>query len=155
LLLHTNSLKIVFLLLIITLPVYAHGANISWEMKDDSVHIEAMFDNGTPMGSAQVTVFSASAPTVVYTSGITDENGQFTFLPDKEMSLNWDVQARKAGHGDIIHFTLGNEDRSASVQAGFTTLQIILMSVSIVWGFIGTALFFASKKKETGNSAHP
>ena len=116
-------------------------------MHSDSVFVTATFDDGTPMNAAQVTVFSGAAPLVPYTSGIADENGEFAFLPDAELSLNWDVQARKAGHGDMIHFSLTEKTEVINAQRGFTTLQIILMSVSIVWGFIGTALFFATKRK--------
>ena len=57
---------------------------------------------------------------------IADENGEFAFLPDAELSLNWDVQARKAGHGDMIHFSLTEKTEVINAQRGFTTLQIIL-----------------------------
>ncbi len=144
---HSNTLIKILLFLITTFPVYGHGANLYWEMHGDSVFVTATFDDGTPMNAAQVTVFSGAAPLVPYTSGIADENGEFAFLPDAELSLNWDVQARKAGHGDMIHFSLTEKTEVINAQRGFTTLQIILMSVSIVWGFIGTALFFATKRK--------
>ncbi len=146
-LLHTNTLRRIFLLLIITLPAYGHGANIFWEMQGDSIFVTATFDDGTPMDGAQVTVFSGAAPAVPYTSGIADENGKFAFLPDAELSLIWDVQARKAGHGDMIHFSLTEASEVTDAQIGFTTLQIIIMSASVVWGFIGTALFFSTKRK--------
>ncbi|MEA3266298.1 MAG: carboxypeptidase regulatory-like domain-containing protein [Candidatus Fermentibacteria bacterium] len=139
-------------LLLTAFPVLGHGARVIWEIQGDSVHISAAFDDGLPMDQAQVTVFSGAAPSVPYTSGLTDGNGEFTFLPDVELSLAWDVQVRKAGHGDIVHFSLDGSTDTVSDQGAFTTLQIILMSVCVVWGFIGTALFFASKRK--GQNAH-
>ena len=148
-LLHTNTLKSILLLLTIAVPVYGHGAHLYWEMNGDSVKVTAAFDDGQPMDGAQVTVFSEAAPTVAYTSGIADENGEFTFLPDAQISQNWDVQARKAGHGDIIHFSLTEDDDDELITGkNFTVLQIVIMSASVVWGFIGTALFFASKRKK-------
>ena len=144
---HCNSLIRILLFLVIAFPVYGHGANLYWEMQGDSVFVTATFDDGTPMDAAQVTVFSGAAPTVPYTSGIADENGRFAFVPNPDLSLTWDVQARKAGHGDMIHFSLTEESEVTDAQKGFTTLQVTIMSVSVVWGFIGTALFFYTKRK--------
>lgn len=153
--LHNNPVKGLLLcasLLLAALPVLGHGARVIWEVQGDSVHISAAFDDGTPMNEAQVTVFSAAEPSLPYTSGLTDENGKFSFLPDLEQSLAWDVQVRKAGHGDIVHFSLDGSTDTRIDQGAFTTLQIILMSMCVVWGFVGTALFFASKRK--GQNAH-
>lgn len=154
--LYSNPVKGLLLcasLLLTALPVLAHGARVIWEVQGDSVHISASFDDGTPMNDAQVTVFSAAAPSVPFTTGITDEYGVFVFLPDLESSYDWDVQVRKAGHGDIVHFSLDGSTDTRIDQGAFTTLQIILMSMCVVWGFVGTALFFTSKRK--GQNAHP
>ena len=134
-------------LLMLTAPVFGHGARVVWEMQDDSVHISASFDDGQPLARAQVTVFSGAAPSVPYIVGMTDENGEFSFLPDKEKSLNWDVQVRSAGHGDIVNLSLTEESTVKNEQGKFTTLQIVLMSACVVWGFIGTAFFFASRRR--------
>ncbi len=135
-------------LLILTAPVFGHGARVIWELQGDSVHISASFDDGQPMDRAQVTVFSGAAPSVPYIVGMTDENGEFSFLPDREESLNWDVQVRKAGHGDMAHLSLTEEPEAATEQGTFSTLQIVLMSACVVWGFAGTAFFFASRRKK-------
>ncbi len=153
--LHSDPVKGLLLsasVLFASFPVLGHGARVVWEVQGDSVHISAAFDDGLPMDGAQVTVFSAAEPSAPYISGMTDENGEFAFLPDIEQSLSWDVQVRKAGHGDMVHFSLAEESEDFIEQRGLTTLQIILMSACVVWGFIGTALFFASKRK--GQNAH-
>ncbi len=147
---HGNPVKTLLIsaaLLMLTAPVFGHGARVIWEMQGDSVHISASFDDGQPMDRAQVTVFSGAAPSMPYIVGMTDENGGFSFLPDREESLNWDVQVRKAGHGDIVHFSLAEETTAENEQGMFTTLQILLMSACVIWGFIGTAFFFASRRK--------
>ena len=131
----------------LTAPVFGHGARVIWEIQGDSIHISALFDDGQPLKSAQVTVFSGAAPSMPYIVGMTDENGEFTFLPDREESLNWDVQVRSAGHGDIVHLSLAEESTVENEQGMFTTLQIVLMSGCVVWGFVGTAFFFASRRK--------
>ena len=129
------------------LPAFGHGARVIWEMKEDSVVVSAAFDDGLPIDGAQVTVFSGAAPSEPYIVGLTDENGVFVFFPDIEESLNWDVQVRKAGHGDIVHFSLMDDFPAAEGQGQLSALQIVLMSVCVVWGFTGTALFFAAKRR--------
>lgn len=148
---HGNSVKFLLsstVLLTLTAPLFGHGARVVWELQDDSVHISASFDDGQPLSRAQVTVFSGAAPSVPYIVGMTDENGEFSFLPDKQESLNWDVQVRSAGHGDMVHLSLSEEPAADKEQGTFTTLQIVLMSVCVVWGFAGTAFFFASRRKK-------
>lgn len=131
-----------------TFSAMGHGARVVWELQEDSISIAAMFDDGMPMESAQVTVFSGASPSEPYITGMTDENGNFAFLPCKEESHLWDVQVRKAGHGDMIHISLDSSAGTVDTHTGYTVFQIILMSVCVVWGFVGTALFFASKKKD-------
>ena len=148
---YSNSVKSILfpaLLFVFAVPVYGHGAWVTWEMQDDSVHISATFDDGQPWDRAQVTVFSGAAPSIPYIVGMTDENGEFSFLPDIDESLNWDVQVRSAGHGDIVHISLTDDSTADNEQSGLTTFQIMLMSVCVVWGFIGTAFFFAAKRKK-------
>ncbi len=148
---HDNTVKgflFTAVLFLITAPLFGHGARVTWEVLSDSVYISASFDDGQPMNGAQVTVFSEAAPSVPYLIGMTDDSGEFSFMPDKEESLNWDVQVRKAGHGDIVHISLAEDSATDTEQCGLSTLQIVLMSVCIVWGFIGTAFFFASKREK-------
>jgi len=135
-------------LLLLTVPLFGHGARAIWELQGDSVHISASYDDGQPLSRAQITVFSGAAPSVPYMVGMTDENGEFSFLPDREESLDWDVQVRSAGHGDMVHLSLTEEPEAASEQGTFSTLQVVLMSACVVWGFVGTAFFFASRRKK-------
>jgi len=128
-----------------------HGSEILWEIRGDRIFLQATFDDGSPMDSAQVTVYSRSAPAEPWLSSFTDGNGTFSFEPDRELSQGWDVQVRKAGHGDIVYITL-EEDAEAVHGVGLSTAQKILMSVCVVWGFTGTAFYFASRGK--GRHAH-
>lgn len=59
--------------------------------------------------------------------------------------------------GDSVVFETGKspiESNTNVVQAatgvqpgGFTTAQIAIMSLSVIWGFVGTALYFAGRRK--------
>jgi len=144
-----NGLKLSAVVILISSAVFGHGAFVTWELHGDSVRVSASFDDGQPMDEAQVSVFSGSDPTVPNLVGVTAENGYFSFLPDSEESLQWDVQVRKAGHGDIVHISLSEDSQEAIQRGRYSVFQIVLMSACVVWGFIGTAFFFRSRRKDT------
>ena len=118
----------------------AHGTTISYSM-GLIVEVQATFDSGEPMAAAQVNVFAPDDPENPWLTGVTDDEGRFVFKPDPAIPGDWDVQVRQAGHGDIIQIPIEEGARAAGT-TGFTPVQIALMSASIIWGFIGTALFF-------------
>jgi nickel transport protein len=128
------------------LPVQAHGADIQYEIFGQEIRITAVYDSGEPMAGAQVTVYAPDEPSVPWLSGICDEQGRFTFTPDAAIPGSWAVQVRQAGHGDMVHIPVGDNTTASDGGGGFTTLQIIIMSACVIWGFVGTALFFARKK---------
>jgi nickel transport protein len=142
------GIALILVLLIGASSAGAHGARVIWEIREDSVLVSAAFDDGMPMDSAQVTVFSGAAPSEPWLTGFTDDRGEFAFLPDRSESSDWDVQVRKAGHGDIVHLSLQSDAVHAGGGGGFSALQTVLMSACVVWGFIGTAFFFASRRKK-------
>lgn len=119
----------------------AHGAKISYTI-DLAINLVAEFDSGEPMANAQVTVYGPADPAAPWLTGETDDAGRFTFVPDPAQVGTWDVQVRTAGHGDIVHIPLG-EGAALSGSTGYTTPQIVLMAASVIWGFVGTALFFS------------
>jgi len=124
----------------------AHGVNLEYT-SDVTIEIIARYDSGTPMSGAQVAVYTPEDPTTPWLTGVCDEEGRFTFVPDTSIPGTWDVQVRLAGHGGIIHIPVGGSDVGASGVGGFTHLQIGLMSACVVWGTIGTALYFSRRRK--------
>ena len=121
----------------------AHGARIEYTV-NMTVEIAAAYDTGEPMAGGQITVYAPDDPTIPWLTGVCDEEGRFTFTPDASKPGVWDVQVRQAGHGDMVHIPIG-EGGAVSGGSGFTPMQIVLMSASVVWGFVGTALFFSRK----------
>jgi len=124
----------------------AHGAKISCETKK-AIEITATYDSGEPLSGGQVTIYAPDDPSTPWRKAKCDENGKYIFLPDPSKPGTWDIQVRQAGHGDMIHIPVG-EDMTvgASGSTGYTPLQIILMGACVVWGFIGTALFFSVRR---------
>jgi len=137
----------IFTLIIVSsiLPIYAHGAYIEYEA-DSSYTIEAKYDNGEPMSEAQVTIYAPDNPTVPYTTGICDENGKYVFLPDNSIKGSWLIQVRKAGHGASVHIEVGHSNSDYG-NTGYTVLQKIIMTLCVIWGSIGTALYFKRGKR--------
>jgi nickel transport protein len=127
----------------LTATAFAHGAQITYQLKT-TVEIEATYDSGEPMAEGQVTVYAPDDPATPWLTGVCDEEGRFAFTPDPSIPGTWDVQVRQAGHGDMVHIPIGEEGAAAS-GTGFTPLQIVLMAGSVVWGAVGTALFFSRR----------
>lgn len=142
-----TSLIIIVCLVILPGVALAHGLDIKYQTKN-TIEITAVFDTGTPAGGGQVNVYAPGNPSTPWTKGICDENGRFTFAPDPAKPGTWDVQVRLAGHGGMIHIPVGEDgvQGAQSGGSGFTTVQIVIMSASVAWGLIGTALFFSRRK---------
>jgi len=125
---------------------FSHGAWIEWSVDGAEVAIRAAYDDGTPMTGASVTVYAVSNPTEPWLVGETDSRGSFSFTPDESVSTSWDLSVRKAGHGDMVRIDLTGQGTVRGSTA-LSTGQIILMTVCVVWGLIGTGLYFAAVKK--------
>lgn len=140
-------------------PVLAHGAAIA-HRKTSAIEIRATYDSGEPMSEAQVTVYAPNDPTTPWLKGTTREDGTFVFVPDPDVTGNWDVKVRQSGHGDLVSIpfektktpeetTSDQAQVSDSWQGGnYTPLQKAMMAALGVWGFVGTALFFSRNQSK-------
>ena len=150
-------------------PGWAHGSQIKYQ-QTSAIAIQASFDDGNPMKNAQATVYSPQDLTTPWLTGVTDEKGQFTFIPDPSLSGNWDVKIRQSGHGDIVSIPVVEGQVVTSLKEGleglhisetrvvsqgnqdFSPWQKLLMTMTSVWGFIGTACFFSRNQNLTKNN---
>lgn len=137
-------------------PAQAHGVSITYQ-ETPAIALEALFDNGEPMAGAQVAVFSPADPQTPWLRGVADEAGRFTFSPDPTQPGNWEVQVRQAGHGEILVIPVGSDAAAGSRMprrsaSSLTPLQKGVMLGSVVWGCVGTALFFSRRSK--AHNAH-
>ncbi|EDX85896.1 hypothetical protein S7335_3599 [Synechococcus sp. PCC 7335] len=137
----------------------AHGAVV--EVNPASVEIKAVFDTGEPMSDAQVLVYSPTDLSTPVASGQTDSEGRFLFSPEPDQAVaesqsgRWEVTVRKAGHGQVTTFELGKgvlqpvgTDPSTGRSPQFATQQWISIA-AIIWGFVGTALFFKARADQS------
>jgi nickel transport protein len=125
----------------LAVPVHAHGAKIEYTV-DVVIEIVAAYDSGEPMAGAQVVIYAPDDPTNPWLTGVCDDEGHFRFVPDTSKPGTWDVQVRQAGHGDIVHIPIGEGSAGDGGAGGYTPLQIILMAACVIWGAVGTSLYF-------------
>jgi len=165
-----------FVLANLSAPVHAHGVNITYQ-ETRAIALEARYEGGQPMSGAQVAVFSPADPKTPWLRGTADESGRFIFSPDPAQPGNWEVQVRQAGHGEILVIPVGGEGTTSAAGAtdaaesaapatsasatgspisrsggGLTPLQRFIMAASVIWGCVGTALFFSRRPK--AHNAH-
>jgi nickel transport protein len=145
-------------------PVLAHGVVLGYEPVS-GVEIQARYDNGDPMAEAQVAVYAPDNPTEPWMQGTTDEQGNFTFTPDASQPGNWEVMIRQAGHGGIVTVPVegaiaeaeGSPDPdhgeapvavapATDSSENLSSVQQGIAIGAVIWGFIGTALFFSRGK---------
>lgn len=135
----------VFMLPLAASPVLAHGAMIEGSVVP-AIAVRAAYDTGEPMARGQVSVFAPSDPARPRLTGVSDDDGRFSFVPDPGEEGVWAVQVRQAGHGAIVHVRVdaagAEAGPSPATTAGADPLQRAIMAGAVVWGFIGTALFF-------------
>lgn len=136
-------------------PAAGHGAMLEYR-RVPAVVVEARYESGQPMAGAGVAVFAPDDPTRPWLTGTSDEAGRFSFVPDPERVGVWAVQARLGGHGAMAHIEIGAAPGPAAgdgpavvipAAAGPDPLQRWVMALAVVWGLVGTALFFARRVK--------
>ncbi len=141
----------------------AHGAVV--EVNPASVEIKAAFDTGEPMSNAQVLIYSPADVATPVVKGQTDSEGRFLFSPDPDLVAagaaengRWEVTVRKAGHGQATNFELGDgilqraATGSPTASSARFTPQHWLSLAAVVWGFVGTALYFKANAKQSASS---
>ncbi|WP_225894664.1 carboxypeptidase-like regulatory domain-containing protein [Leptolyngbya sp. O-77] len=164
-----------FVITHLSTPAHAHGVDITYQ-ETQAIALEARYDGGQPMSGAQVAVFSPADPQTPWLRGTADESGRFLFAPDPSQPGNWEVQVRQAGHGEILVIPVGGgaaagagEPASAATSSsetsssaisppglrsggGLNPIQRFVMAASVIWGCVGTALFFSRRPK--AHNAH-
>ncbi|MDJ0686929.1 MAG: carboxypeptidase regulatory-like domain-containing protein [Xenococcaceae cyanobacterium MO_188.B32] len=141
--------------------VLAHGANIVYQ-QTPAIEVKATYDDGKPMSNAQVVIYAPDNPAIPWLKGKTNEEGKFSFIPQSNISGNWDIKIRQSGHGDIISIPWQTENVASTVESrdnmpnssnwlasannNYNPIQKVVMAATGVWGFIGTALFFSRQK---------
>ncbi|NEP16076.1 MAG: carboxypeptidase regulatory-like domain-containing protein [Leptolyngbya sp. SIO4C1] len=121
-------------------PAWGHGAVVTYEQ---TITIQARYDNGDPMADAQVVIYGPDDAEAPQQTGKTDASGQFKFAPSEAQPGRWEVVVRQAGHGSSLIVPVGVAAAPQSAPAWGSKL---LAGGAVIWGCIGTALFFSRGK---------
>ncbi len=132
------------LLIFISFQLFAHGTKYEI-LSEKVIGIKAMYDTGEPIANAKVLVFAPDETNATCTTE-SDSNGVFYLVPDK--AGTWTMQVRdKSGHGMRINLSVDESMQltQASKSYGMTYLQKAIAALCVVWGCLGTALYFKRK----------
>lgn len=152
----------------------AHGITVNYQ-STRAYEIEATYETGEPMVNAQVSVFSPENPAEPWLIGTTDAEGRFLFSPSTVGNWEVQVRQAghgdilvipvetvasptdPGGAGTPVPSAVESsptapdaiappEPISSGAIATLTPLQRGIMIASVIWGCVGTALFFARGK---------
>ena len=103
------------------------------------------------MAGAQVSVFHSDDPRTAVLTATTDEAGRWLWVADRPGT--WTFQVRQAGHGSVTRLEVSPQEAAEPHDSAFETTAARTASAaalprwialgSVIWGAIGTALFFA------------
>ncbi len=146
----------------------SHGAKLTYDV-EPTISLTATYDSGEPFNQAQVFVYSPENPQEPWKTGTTDELGRYQFRPNPEIPGNWTVTVRQAGHGDMITINLDEStpiangsmgdaasSSNSSLLADLTDISIpqrLLTGASVIWGCVGTALYFSRGHKSSSSDS--
>ncbi len=85
-------------------PVSSEGGQTG-----NSLSLQTTFSNGQPLKGATVIVYAPDQPDRVWTKGVTDSQGRYTFVPDRSISGEWKVDIQREGHADILQVPVTEE----------------------------------------------
>ena len=159
------TVALVLTLVLAPVSADAHGATVEAVVVRNvevshRVDVRATYHSGRPMAGAGVSVFAPGDAESPWLTGACDDSGGFSFEPPPEMSGEWVVRVVHQGHGGVVTIAIeaaapgdgGAAPAPAVVRAEasssphLSTLQRVLMGASVVWGLIGTALFFSRRR---------
>lgn len=145
-------------------PAGAHGAQVEAVVVRNvevshRVDVRATYHSGGPMAGAAVSVFAPGDAESPWLTGSCDDSGGFGFEPPPEMSGEWVVRVVHQGHGGVVTIPIeavapgdGAIPDAAVIRAEasssphLSTVQRVLMAACVVWGLVGTALFFSRRR---------
>ena len=134
-----------FLLIFILLNtknIWPHGVGVN--ILRNSIGLQAIYEDGVPISKAQFTFYKINNdnPFLVLTA---NDIGQVFFFPKKDEKL-YVKYNDSLGHGGEINLSISKGELVISTQKDSMFPRVIVI-IAVVWGFIGTALFFLKKRK--------
>lgn len=125
---------------------WAHGVVVQTKLTP-MVEVLGHYEDGRPLQQAQVKVFAPSDAEQPQFIGQTDDQGRYHFSPTE--AGQWEIFIRQAGHGGetviAVEPTDDNKLVVANTPSGHSWAQRLIMVGAVLWGCIGTALYFKGR----------
>jgi hypothetical protein len=142
------------LMLLVTLPVWAHQLHLDWQLRSGQIEMTAYYDDDTPADEADVRLLDAAGTLIGTTK--TDERGM-AYLPiPKEGTYRLEV--KHIGHRASweLHFDPVGEvseprNESEHLVPHLALWQRLLLGFGIIFGFFGSLKLFYRWKKRNRN----
>lgn len=96
---------------------------------------------------AQPVADAETASTIQLSAG-----SEIVITGDARFEVSGDIIISTDGGATGTTLTAANSTPTQSdpLGNGFTPTQIVIMSISVIWGFVGTALYFAQRRRSSG-----
>ena len=120
---------------ILPAPADAHRVNLFAWIEGDIVHVESKFSSGRRVNAGKITILDSEGSELL--SGMTNENGEFSFKIPKKTDLKIILEA---GEGHRAEWTIGAADIEMPVSEKRPALEKGLPAKNIV---IGLGCIFA------------
>ncbi|MBK8021000.1 MAG: hypothetical protein IPK19_06100 [Chloroflexi bacterium] len=117
----------------IQMRLAGHGGLINLEIRAD-------------MAPAAPPEATEGAGTSAAQAGMLDGATQVVINGNAEFVVSGDVVITASG--SVVESGAGSELAAPPLGGGFTPAQVAIMSAAVIWGFVGTALYFAGRRKK-------
>jgi len=111
--------------------------------KDQTLELQTTFSNGQPLKGAKVRVYSPEQTLRPYETGVTDNQGRYSFNPDETVTGEWEVQIQRQGHADILYVPVTEEGIDADLLARGSEIQDTHYASSPLMA-VGSVIFAAA-----------
>lgn len=115
----------------------------SSEQSQQVLKMQSTYSNGMPVKGAKVNVYSPNNPVTPWTQGVTDDQGRFSFSPDKALPGDWEVVIQQQGHGDILTVPVDESGVTTELISDRSDTDIHYGSASYLGWIVSLSTLFA------------
>ena len=129
--------------------VDAHRVNVFAWVEGDTIHVESKFSSGKHVKAGKITVSDAEGTELL--TGLTDENGAFSFKVPKKTELKIILEA---GTGHRGEWTVAASEIQMPATAKKpepdkdATIRGIVIGLGLIFGLTAIVAFIRSRKKK-------
>ena len=148
-----HAIVTALVVLVLSMPAFAHKVNIFACVEGDTVHTESYFPDGRVVHNGTVSVYDSEDSLIL--KGVTDEEGLFSFPVPKGNDLTIVLDA-SMGHRATYRLSaeeLGGKETAAAHgehqrPKERVPVEKILCGIGYIMGIMGLSMYFYEKRKK-------